>query len=399
MATMFPRILELAILPSYQSFFLFGARTTGKSTLVSEYFKSLTTPTLTYNLLKSDDYLRLHSRPSILRHEIESLLKKQSSSILQVHIDEVQKIPPLLDEVHALLETYPKKVRFILSGSSARKLKKGGANLLAGRAWQRHLYPLTLVELGDDFNLDAVLRFGSLPPLLGISEEEKKEFLKTYVSTYLREEIQAEALTRRLDSFHRFLEAAARCNTELVNMTAVAQEAMVPRKTVASYYQILEDTMTGFFLPSWGHRLSRKELVTHGKFYFFDTGVVSSLNRQLDAPVDRQNPSYGKLFEHFCILEFLRLHDYKRTEHQTGFYRTLAGGEVDLVQERQGKIRAIEIKAQEQVRSADIRGLLGFGKDFPSAKLIVVCLAPQAYQIEGVTCFPYKDFLNAEWTS
>ncbi len=397
MATVYPRLFKIEAIPDHQSFFLLGARTTGKSTLIQNYLAQSSHPSQTYDLLRHEDYLRLQSSPSLLRREIESRLKKKTPGILQVHIDEIQKIPALLDEVHSLLEQYPKKIRFLLSGSSARKLRREGANLLAGRAWEKKLYPLTHLEMGEDFSLEDTLQFGSLPPLLNRPREEKVEQLRAYVSTYLKEEIQAEALTRRLDSFHRFLEAAGSCNGELVNMTDISREAQVPRKTVASYYQILEDTLVGFFLPSWGHRLSRKELVTHGKFYFFDLGIVNALTQNLTATLSKNHLAYGRLFEHFCILEFIRLHHYQNTEHRIGFFRTRAGAEVDLIEEKHGKVRAIEIKSGNQISKSQVRNLLGFLEEFPNAEAIVLSQVPRAYEIEKVRCLPWQEFFKEEW--
>ena len=396
MTAVFTRLLNIAKIPLSQSFFLLGPRTTGKSTLIQAYLDTCTLPTLRYDLLKGDDFLRLQSAPSRLRNEVETKLVALSQFPLQVVIDEIQKIPTLLDEVHHLLEKHPQKIRFILSGSSARKLKRGGANLLAGRAWQRHLYSLTPLEIGETFQLNDALQYGGLPPVVTAPRESKIEFLQSYITNYLREEIQAEAVTRRLDSFHRFLEAAAHCNGELVNMTTVAQEAAVKRPTVASYYQILEDTLLGFFLPSWGHHRSRKDLVTHGKFYFFDTGVVSGLNRILTGDLTPQNPAYGHQFEHFIILNFLRIHDYRRTEHRTGFFRTRAGAEVDLVQDLGSTLRAIEIKSSPTVSRSDVRGLRSFADEFPDAELIVICTTPQPFMLGKIKCVPWLEFLKEE---
>lgn len=384
-------------MPEDQSFFLFGPRTTGKSTLIQKYLNQCLNPKVIYDLLKYDHFLRLHADPSLLRRELESVLTRSTGKALQVHIDEIQKIPPLLDEIHALIERYPKKLRFLLSGSSARKLKRGGANLLAGRAWQRHLHPLTSLELGPQFSLFEMVQYGSLPAVVDRTREEKIEHIQAYVTTYLKEEIQTEALTRRLDAFHRFLEAAAKSNGELINMSNIAQEAMVPRRTVASYYQILEDTLIGFFLPSWGHRLSRQDLVTHGKFYFFDTGIVSGLNQNLTAALTDKHPLFGRYFEHFCILEFLRIHDYKRTQHRVGFFRTRTGVEIDLIQERGDRIRAIEIKAVKILSRGHLRGLKNFAERFPQAEKIMVCLAPQPLLMDNIACLPWREFLQREW--
>jgi len=392
---MYTRLLNIGQIPENRSFFVFGPRATGKTTLVNNYIKSLGN-FLIYDLLKSDDFLRLNASPATFRKEVEARLP--DAGILHVHLDEVQKIPKLLDEVQYLIEKYTGRVRFILSGSSARKLKRAGANLLAGRAWEYHLYPFTTIELGSDFDLADALQFGTIPSVATLSSaQEKIETLGSYVSTYLREEIQAEALTRKLDAFHRFLEAAALCNGELVNMSDIAREASVQRKTVTEYYKILEDTLVGFFLPSWGHRLSRKQLVEHGKFYFFDTGIVSALNKRLSAAMERSNPLFGRIFEHFCILEFMHIHGYKHTEHKVGFFRTRAGAEVDLIEERHGKIRAIEIKSHTNIGPNQIRGLINFSREFPDAELLLVCLIPQEISLGKVRCVPYHKFFQDEW--
>lgn len=405
MATMYTRLLKLDDIPKDRSIFIFGPRATGKTTLVNN-FNRLQKNWLTYDLLKSEDFLRLNSSPETFRKEVSTSISRGGvtpegvtpGGILNVHIDEVQKVPRLLDEVQFLIENFPGRVRFILSGSSARKLKRFGSNLLAGRAWEYHIYPFTITELKNNFDLDLALQFGTIPSVFTLSSrDEKIETLKSYVSTYLQEEIQAEALVRQLDAFHRFLEAAAFCNGEIVNMSDISREASVARKTVIEYYKILEDTLLGFFLPSWGHHLSRKKLVEHGKFYFFDTGVVTALNKRLTAPLERANPLYGRVFEHFCILEFIRLHDYKRTEHKVGFFRTRAGSEVDLIQERHGHIRAIEIKSTINIDSSHVRGLLNFSDEFPDAELILVGLLPRPIEINGVKCVPYREFFEEEW--
>jgi len=396
MEVMITRLLDISKIPQDRSILIFGPRATGKSTLVNNYIK-LQKHYLIYDLLKSGDFLRLNASPGTFRKEIESAMP--GAGILHVHVDEVQKVPALMDVIQSLIEEEQGRVRFILSGSSARKLKRFGSNLLAGRAWEYHLYPFTLVELGQAFDLDDALQFGTIPSVAILpTADEKIETIRSYVSTYLREEIQAEALTRRLDAFHRFLEAAAFCNGELVNMSDVSREASVGRKTVVEYYKILEDTLLGFFLDPWGHRLSRKDLVEHGKFYFFDTGIVAALNKRLTATLERANPLYGHVFEHYCILEFVRLHAYKRTEHKIGFFRTRGGTEVDLIQERHGHIRAIEIKSATNVNSGHIRGLNSFAEEFPDAELILVCCAPHPIQMGKVRCLPFGEFFKEEWS-
>ncbi len=261
----FPRLLTL---PKEHSLFLFGARNSGKSTLVKEVYAD---SSIIIDLLKKKTEARFARNPDAL-YDIVKALPETTTHVI---IDEVQKNPKLLDVVHDLMSDTKKC--FVMTGSSARKLKQGGANLLAGRAFVYHMYPLTHIELGDTFNLDHALHWGTLPEIFTLDiDEMKKEFLYAYAHTYLKEEIWNEHFIRDLDPFRRFLEVAAQCNGQLINFSNIARDVGVSDKTIKSYYSILEDTLIGFFLEPY-HASFRKRLSHQPKFYLFDTGVTRAL--------------------------------------------------------------------------------------------------------------------------
>ena len=372
-------------LPKRQSFFLFGARQTGKSTLIDARY-----PTAVWkiDLLLNDLFLRYSQDPSRFRREAQAALR--SRKIRTIFIDEIQRVPLLLNEVQALMKE--SDCQFILTGSSARKLRRGGANLLAGRAVERYLFPFTSEELGGRSDLAEILRFGSLPPLLDMDDRAKTDFLTTYVHTYLREEIQAEGIARNIGGFSRFLDLAANQSGELVSFSAVARECALPVRTVQSYYEILEDTLIGLRLPPWQRSL-RKRLVGHPQFYFFDLGGTNAINRRLTSPLDPM--ILGRLFEQFMILEVSRRLHYTRSEAQLFFWRTNHGAEVDLLIEKHGTIRAAcEIKRTANIAGAHLSGLRAFQKDHGRVPCAVVCTAPRAYELDGVKILPWQNFLD-----
>jgi predicted AAA+ superfamily ATPase len=375
---------RLCRVPERRSCFLFGPRQTGKSTLVRSILPGRS---WTVDLLRNDTFLRYSKEPWLFRAEAEAQL---DSGVVAIFVDEVQKIPALLDEVHSLIEL--KRARFILTGSSARKLKRGGANLLAGRAVTRHLHPLTMREQGDLFDLERTLRLGSLPAIVTSPEAEARDVLLTYGETYLREEIQAEALVRNLGGFGRFLDVAAAQCGDLLNFTAVGRDAALATRTVQEYFQILEDTLIGFRLEAW-RKSPRARMVAHPKFYLFDTGVTNALNRRTSATLDPL--ARGRLFEQWIVLECLRLLDYSGGDARPYFWRTNQGAEVDLLIERHGKIKvAIEIKAAKRVASADLSGLRSFTDAHPKVPCLVVCQVPAPYRIGDVKVVPYQTFLD-----
>ena len=357
---MFHRTIKL---PKSQSFFLFGPRGSGKSTLLHACFPKEST--FFFNLLLPKEEDRFSRDPHLFQAEVEALDSKFDTVV----IDEVQKVPKLLDLVHHLIENNKRKIRFILTGSSARKLKKGKANLLAGRAVTRNLYPLTHIELADSFLLEEVLAWGSLPKIYDLCEnEEKIDFLQTYALTYLKEEIQAEQIVRNLDPFRRFLEVAAQADGKIINYSNIARDTGTDPKTVKSYYEVLEDTLVGFYLESF-HTSRRKRLKISPKFYFFDLGISRALSRQLTMKAVPQTSYYGELFERFIVLELHRQENYLNREYRLTFLRTQDDAEIDVVVERPGKPLAfIEIKSADQIHEEMLSGMKKFEKDFPKAE-------------------------------
>lgn len=381
LAMLFTRILRL---PDRGSSLLLGPRQTGKSTLVRAV---LPADAATFDLLEHDTFLRLARDPSQFRREV---LAHAKAGAKVVFVDEVQRVPALLDEVHGLIEQ--KAARFALTGSSARKLRRGGANLLAGRARMLRLHPLVLRELGDHFDLERVLRFGTLPAVVSSDDEEAVELLRAYAETYLREEIQAEALVRNLGGFARFLDIAAAQSGDILNYSAVGRDAGLPVRTVQEYFQILEDTLIGYRLEPW-RKSSRARLAGHPRFYLFDTGVRNALVRRLGAGLDPQ--LRGRLFEHLIVLECARALDYARSEARLYFWRTHHGAEVDLLIERHDRLRlAIEIKSTRVISGADVTGLRTFAEQHPGVPRIVVCDAPREHALGDIRVVPWRSFLR-----
>jgi len=372
-------------LPEDRSFFLFGPRQTGKSTLIRSI---LGNDAWSVNLLEGDTYLRYARSSETFRLEAEQQIKGHGART--VFIDEVQRLPELLNEVHRLLELH--QCRFILTGSSARKLRRGGTNLLAGRAVVRNLFPFVYAEIADQFDLEAVLRFGTLPAIFEESLDEKADILNAYANTYLREEIQQEGIVRNLGGFSRFLDLAGAQSGELVNFSAFGRECGLPTRTVQSYFEILEDTLIGFRLEPW-MRSARRRLVAHPKFYLFDTGVTNAINRRLKDEPD--SVLRGRLFEQLVVLEVHRMISYLGSEAQIFFWRTNSGAEVDLLIELHGSlVAAIEIKASKTISGADFSGLRSFREVHRGAPLFVVCTAPQPFERDGIQIVPWRLFFE-----
>lgn len=372
-------------LPKKQSFFLFGPRQTGKSTLVGETFK---TDCWTVNLLLNESFSRYSKYPELFRKEALQKIEKQQ--IKTIFVDEIQKIPLLLNEIQFLMDQ--KKVQFILTGSSARKLKKGGANLLGGRAIECFLFPFTYFEIEGDFVIEDVLRFGSLPSVYGKSDKEKIDLLMAYTNIYLREEIQSEGIVRNLGGFSRFLDIAASQFGELVSFSNIGRECGLPTRTVQSYYEILEDTLIGFRLDPWRKSL-RKRLSGHPKFYLFDLGVTNAINRHLSDLPD--SILRGRLFEQFIVLETYRLLKYLRSEARIYYWRTNTGAEVDLVIEKHGKLHAaFEIKSKKRIGGNDFSGFRSFSTDNPKVPCFIVCDAEEPYKEGAVEVLPWPDYLK-----
>lgn len=380
------RIKRLLKPSKSNSFFLFGPRGSGKTTLISDVFNK---NSLFINLLHIEEEDRFRKNSDELISIVNSLPEKNKYII----IDEIQKVPKLLDAIHYLIEKTNKV--FILTGSSARKLKHGGANLLAGRAFVYNLFPFTSIELGDFFLLQEVLEYGSLPKILQCkNNEEKKRFLQAYSLTFLKEEIWAERFIKDLDPFRSFLEVAAQMNGKILNFSKISSDVGVDDKTIKKYYSILEDTLLGFFLPGFKHSF-RKRLNTKPKFYFFDTGIKRALSRTLNVPIIESTSSYGEAFEHFIILECIKLSSYSNNEYRFSYLMTKDGAEVDLIVERPGKKPLfIEIKSSKLVTKEALKPLINLSKDFKDCEAI--CLSNDKYKkkFDSVKVFPWQEGLK-----
>ena len=322
-------------------------------------------------------------------NELYAIVKALPDEIKYVIVDEIQKVPKLLDEVHRLIEETGKI--FILTGSSARKLKRDGANLLAGRAFVYHLHSFSCFELKDQFDLEKALHWGTLPRIFNLDEAtEKNEFLRSYADTYLKEEIWNEQIVRKLQPFRRFLEVAAQCNGKIINYANIARDVGVDDKTIKEYFSILEDTMIGFFLEPF-HNSFRKRLVGKPKFYFFDPGIVRSLSRRLSVPLIPKTAAYGEAFEHFILLEFIRLGSYFQADYRFSFIRTASDVEVDLIVERPNKpLLCIEIKSSEVIDAISIRSFIKITREIPNCEAIVLSQDRFMKKFDHVNCYPWK---------
>ena len=372
--------------PKSNSFFLFGARGTGKTTWVRSLFTS--EKILFIDLLLPRVQQQLALRPDDLIGMVESAKPEW------VIIDEVQKVPKILDVVHYLIEK--EKIKFILTGSIARKIKKDGSNLLAGRAFFREMFPLTFAEIGvEQFNLSDALHFGTLPQIYSFeNREEKQEYLESYAHLFLREEIAAEQIIRKIDPFRKFLEVAAQANSKIINHSNIAKACRVDSKTVQNYFQILEDTHLGFILEPWIPSV-RERVMRHPKFYFFDLGVCRALARQLESRLTPSTSLYGDLFEQWIVLEVIRWARYSSRNTQLFYYLPHGGKEIDLVISRPGKkIILLEIKSTEFVEERHIEALNSSGSHFENVIKKCISNDPTAKILNGVECVHWKDFLH-----
>jgi len=381
---MFQRIINIS---KSQSFFLFGPRGAGKSTLLDFIFKPEERVLL--DLLKFELANELISYPDNLLNRLAPYKGKREWVI----IDEVQKAPQLLDLVHKLIRE--KQFKFALTGSSARKLKRGAANLLAGRAFVYNLFPLTLPELKERFSLDDALKFGTLPEIFNFEEEkDKAKFLKAYAETYLKEEIISEQIIRNLPPFRRFLDVAAQANTDIINYSNIAKDISSDPKTVSGYYDILEDTLLGFRLSSY-HKSVRKQQRKASKFYLFDTGIARALAGQVDYDLIPKSFEYGQLFEAFVINEFHRRLTYQDKQFKLSYLRVNEDLEIDLIIERGNKPPAlIEIKSTNRVDERYAKALLAFGSDFKSSKQYLISNDPDTKMYSGVLACPWQKAID-----
>jgi len=384
---MFSRLLTFS---KQHSFFLFGARGVGKSTLLME--RCLPSQTLIVNLLDPMEEDRFARHPNALIEIVEALPAK----VTHVVIDEIQKVPKLLDVVHLLIETRQCKKQFILTGSSARKLKTAGVNLLAGRAFVYHLFPFSFLELGETFDLQTALTFGTLPGLTPLkTQADKQLFLKAYALTYLKEEIWAEQMIKKLDPFRRFLTVAAQCHGKMLNYSNVAKDVGVEDKTIKNYFSLLEDTLIGFCLKPYRHSF-RKRLALAPKFYFHDIGVARALADMLTVIPKSGTSYYGELFESFVIAECLKLSSYAQNDFRFSYLRTGAGVEIDLVVERPGKpLLLVEIKSSDDIRAGDLSNLNKIASELGACEAICLCQEPRRKTIGQVKVWPWRKGIQA----
>ena len=362
--------------PQTKSFFLLGPRGTGKSSWVRARF-----PEAPYiDLLDSEIYAEMLANPK----RLEAYVAKQTKRIV---IDEIQRVPELLNEVHRLIEG--KRLAFVLTGSSARKLRRSGVNLLAGRALSLTMHPLTASELGEAFQLKHSLQFGQLP--LAYTEPDPRGFLKSYVSTYLREEVQQEGLTRNLPAFARFLETLSFSQGSVMNLSAIARDAAVNRKMVEDYVGILEDLMLGLRLPAFTKRAKRR-VVQAPKFYFFDCGVFQAIRPR--GPLDATTELGGLALETLVMQELRAAIDYAQRDATLHYWRTASGHEVDFVLYGADGLRAIEVKHTDTLRGADFHGLKSFREEYQMAACTVLYLGRKASTIDDIEIRPVADFLR-----
>ncbi|MBI4604404.1 MAG: ATP-binding protein [Planctomycetes bacterium] len=371
---MYSRLLQP---PEAKSFFLFGPRGTGKSVWARERF-----PGAVYlDLLESEVYTDLLASPQ----RLEQLVPPEHTG--WVVLDEVQKVPEILDEVHRLIER--KRLKFALTGSSARKLKRKGVNLLGGRALTMGMYPLTCLELEADFDLKRSLRFGQLPS--AYVEDDPQAYLESYVKTYLKEEVQQEGLTRNVGAFARFLEAASFSQGSLLNVSAVASDCRVERKVVEGYFTILEDLLLAVRLQAFTKRAKRR-ITSHPKFYFFDVGVFRTLRPR--GPLDSPEEIEGVAIETLVLQEMRALNDYLRLGYSVHYWRTPTGLEVDFVLYGERGLKAIEVKRVPRLRSEDLKALATFVEDYPMAKPWLVYGGTRAYREGAIEVVPLEAFLR-----
>ena len=368
---MYPRLFQA---PLRQSFFLFGPRGVGKTAWLHQQFPGA----LFFDMLDYQVYTELLAAPQRLGERIPQGQREW------VVVDEVQRVPELLNEVHRLIES--RRLRFALTGSSARKLRGRGVNLLAGRAVTRHMHALTALELGKEFDLKCALRYGCLP--LACTSEKPEDYLKSYAATYLREEVQQEGLTRNIGAFSRFLEVASFSQGNVLNMAAVARECSVSVKVVEDYFSILEDLLIAIRLPVFTKRAKRR-LIAHPKFYYFDAGVFQAIRPR--GPLDAPDQIHGPALETLFLQQVRALNDYKDLGYRLHYWRTADGNEVDFVLYGERGLRAFEVKMAHNVRPDDLRSLLQFRADFPQAKTHLLYLGQRRWHDRGIEVLPFTE--------
>ncbi|UCG81762.1 MAG: ATP-binding protein [Desulfobacterales bacterium] len=375
------RLLNIS-LPERQSAFLWGPRKTGKST----YLKTNFPKSLVYDFLQTELFLDLSRQPWLLRERL--IAKSESALGSPVILDEVQKVPQILDEVHWLIEN--KGIRFILCGSSARKLKRGKANLLGGRAWRYEMFPLVSAEL-EELDLKKILNRGMIPD--HYTRDDYKKALRAYTQDYLKEEVFDEGLTRNIPAFSRFFDAMGYSHGELTNYSNIARECGVDSKTVKEYYQILIDTLLGRMIAPFKKRQNRQVISRTSKFYLFDVGVAGSITKQHIE--EEKGELFGKAFEHFILMELCAYNSYNDLDYEINFWRTKSGLEVDFV--LGGGEVAIEVKGTKRIDRRDLRPLKIFIDEYSPRKSVVVCNEREERVHNKIRIMHWRKFLYDLW--
>jgi len=369
------RVPDLPSLLKRKSHFIFGPRQTGKTSLIRHSLKGVRS----YDLLDTSVYLALSQNPGRISLELDP-----RDEI--VVVDEIQRLPVLLNEIHRMIEE--RGIRFLLTGSSARKLRRGGVNLLGGRARTKYMHPLTYRELGNQFDLLKAIERGLLPSIY-LSDDPRAD-LQAYTGSYLQQEIVAEGITRNIPAFSRFLKVAALCNGTVVNFTNVSNDAQVPRTTVYEYFEILKDTLLLRELPAWRKSKKRKPLVS-SKYYFFDVGVVATLQGR---EFRQGTPEFGEAFETYVMHELVSYSDYLSGE-PLSYWRSTSGFEVDFIL---GDHTAIEVKAKENLSIHDLKPLRALSEERKLKRYLCVSLEPRKRNLENLTILPLREFLEALWS-
>jgi predicted AAA+ superfamily ATPase len=369
---------------------ILGPRGIGKSYYINHFLESVDAK-IVINLLESDAYSRFLKDPGMLAKIVAYQL--ESENRLMVFIDEVQKVPALLDEVHRLIEIYGRSVVFVLTGSSARKLRRSHANLLAGRAVYIPFFPFNSLEIDLVKNFERVMQYGSLPkPFLEDDVDLIENYLRTYAHMYLKEEIQQESLTRNIGQFSRFMEFAAFENGNPINYSKIARQLGVSLKTVQGHYQILEDTLIVTKIPAWTFSI-RKQMIQMPKYYFFDNGILNSLTGELKTELKESSYRFGRLFENMVVNEIIRCNELMELNYNIYHYRTNHGSEIDLVLQQSLKSPpiAVEIKSTANPETVNLKPLLSFKDEFPDAECYVLCRVPFPFKDGEVAFLPFRD--------
>jgi predicted AAA+ superfamily ATPase len=385
---MIPRLYNLSL---SRSFFLFGPRGVGKSTLLKKHFA--TTPHLSVNLLEADVERRLSANPDRLLE----LWSAQPSDVKQskwVVIDEIQRVPRILDVVHRGIEDFG--LKFAMTGSNARKLRRGAANLLAGRASEFRLHPFSFMELGADYQISEAMTYGLLPTSYLLREDhvERRRFLNSYVNTYLREEIQAEQIVKNMEPFRQFIEIAGAAHGKILNASKVGRQCGIDPKTSQRYFQVLVDTLVGFYLPAFSTSI-RKQQASHPKFYWFDAGVARAAAGLLDEGIEPGTYDFGNQFESLVIVEAMKLNDHVEAHATFSYFHSADGAEIDLIIKKGRKLFVIEIKSSSEPDLTEINKIARLSAVIKQPhQAMILCTTRQPFERNGVLIVHWMDGLR-----